>query len=105
MTDGTRNASATVAVSPGAVTRLEITAPANVTAGISFNATVSAVDASNNVATGYIGTVHFTSSDPAAVLPADYTFGAGDQGTASLPVQLRTAGSRTLTVATRATER
>ena len=29
---------------------------------------------------GYTGTVHFTSSDTAAVLPANYTFVAGDNG-------------------------
>ena len=36
--------------------------------------TVTAVDAYGNVATGYTGTVHFTSSDGQAVLPANYTF-------------------------------
>jgi hypothetical protein len=98
VTDGTRSASAAVTVSPGAATGLTLTIPANTTAGSNFNATVRAVDAFNNVATGYLGTVHFTSSDAAAVLPADYTFAAGDMGIATLPVQLRTAGSRTVTV-------
>ena len=32
------------------------------------------------MATGYTGTVHFTSSDPAASLPSDYTFTAADSG-------------------------
>ena len=31
---------------------------------------MTAYDAYGNVATGYTGTVHFTSSDPKAVLPA-----------------------------------
>jgi len=38
------------------------------------------LDASNNTATGYTGTAHFTSSDGAAVLPANYAFVAGDNG-------------------------
>ena len=37
-------------------------------------------DAFGNTATGYTGTVHFTSTDGQAVLPADYTFTAGDAG-------------------------
>ena len=45
------------------------------------NVTVTAQDAYGNTATGYTGTVHFTSSDGQAVLPADYTFAAGDNGT------------------------
>ena len=38
--------------------------------------TVTAYDAYGNVATGYTGTVAFTSSDPQACFPADYTFTA-----------------------------
>jgi hypothetical protein len=48
--------------------------------GVPFNFTVRAVDVSGATATTYAGTVHFTSSDPAAVLPADYTFVPGDGG-------------------------
>jgi len=35
---------------------------------------VTASDAYGNLATKYTGTVHFTSSDGSATLPADYTF-------------------------------
>jgi hypothetical protein len=47
-----------------------------------FTATVTALDQYNHVATGYHGTVRFSSSDHAAgaVLPADYTFTPGDGG-------------------------
>ncbi|HEX7287277.1 MAG TPA: hypothetical protein VF532_13915 [Candidatus Angelobacter sp.] len=48
--------------------------------------------------TGYAGTVHFTSSDPTAVLPADYTFTAADAGTHTFPVTLSTLGDQTITV-------
>ena len=46
----------------------------------SFNVTITAKDAYGNTATSYTGTVHFTSSDSAAVLPGNYTFVAGDAG-------------------------
>src|SRR5262249_3478847 len=35
-----------------------------VTAGTAFTVTVTALDAANNVVPGYLGTVHFTSTDP-----------------------------------------
>ena len=38
-------------------------APASATAGVAFNFTVTALDALGNTATGYSGTVHFTSTD------------------------------------------
>ena len=47
---------------------------------MAHNVTVTAKDAYGNMATGYTGTVHFTSSDGQAVLPANYTFVAGDAG-------------------------
>src|SRR5262249_48141948 len=45
--------------------------PATVTAGTGKSFTVTAKDVFTNVATGYSGTVHFTSSDAQAALPAD----------------------------------
>jgi hypothetical protein len=68
------------------------------TAGSGFTITVTAKDGSGNTATGYIGTVHFTSSDALAVLPADYTFTASDAGVHTFNVTLKTAGSDTITV-------
>jgi signal transduction histidine kinase len=43
-------------------------------AGTPSSAVVIAQDAGDYTVAGYNGTIHFTSSDPAAVLPADYTF-------------------------------
>ena len=54
--------------------------PSPVTAGTPGNATVTLKDAYGNLATGYTGTIHFTSSDSQAVLPAAYTFTAADAG-------------------------
>src|SRR5207244_1207957 len=70
------------------------------TAGAPFTVTVTALDQFNNVATDYLGTVQFTSSDAGAgsLLPADYTFVAGDHSvhTFTNGVTLVTAGSQTL---------
>src|SRR5207237_4333299 len=44
--------------------------PTTVTAGTSGTITVTALNADGSVNTGYSGTVHFSSSDPQAVLPA-----------------------------------
>jgi hypothetical protein len=68
------------------------------TAGTAVQVTVTAVDSSGQVVPGYTGTIHFTSTDGAAVLPADYTFTAADNGVHTFNVTFVTAGSQTLTV-------
>ncbi len=56
---------------------------------------VWAVDASGDPATGYVGTIHFTSSDPQADLPADYAFTTADHGHAVVEgLTLKTAGTQ-----------
>ena len=67
-------------------------------AGASQSVTVILTDSFGNVATGYAGTVHFTSTDAQAVLPADYTFTAADQGKHTFQVTFKTTGSQSLTV-------
>ncbi|MBI5528600.1 MAG: Ig-like domain-containing protein [Deltaproteobacteria bacterium] len=85
-------------VNPAAASSLKLEAPAGVTAGNAFELTVTANDQYGNVATGYTGGIAFTSADPQAVLPADYTFAAPDAGTHTFGgVSLKTAGSRTVT--------
>jgi adhesin/invasin len=44
------------------------------------------------MASTYHGTVHFSSTDFAAQLPDDYTFGSGDGGTHTFDVTLQTSG-------------
>src|SRR5262249_46400072 len=44
-------------------------------------------------------TVHFTSSDAKAVLPANYAFTAADAGSHAFGVTLKTAGTRSIAVA------
>jgi len=60
-------------------TKFKIVTPATVTAGVPFVVSVTAVDNYGNTVPGYTGTVHFTSADPAATLPANATLtnGAG----------------------------
>ena len=62
---------------PPPATHFAVAAPASVTAGTAFNFTLTALNASNNVVTGYSGTVHFTSTDGQAVLPANSTLAIG----------------------------
>jgi adhesin/invasin len=59
---------------------------------------VYAVDAYGNRATSYTGTVHFSSSDDTAVLPADYSFTAADNGWHVFLVTFRKRGKQSLTV-------
>jgi ELWxxDGT repeat protein len=72
--------------------------PATITAGVAGSFTVTARTADGSTSTGYRGTVHFTSSDPQAVLPADYTFTAADGGVHTFTATLKTAGSQSITV-------
>src|SRR5262249_50845392 len=65
--------------------------PTNATAGGPFQLTVTALDAGGH-RVGYNGTAHFTSTDPQAVLPANYTFTAADNGQHTFMVTPRTAG-------------
>jgi hypothetical protein len=62
--------------------------------------TVTAKDASApaQTATGYRGTVQFSSDDVNAQLPADYTFTAADNGSKTFAVKFMTAGTHTRTV-------
>jgi len=78
----------------GPATHLVVTAQGTATAGVPFNITVTAMDASNNVVTNYMGVVHFTSSDAQAVLPGDQNLPAGS---AALQVTLYSSGNQTIT--------
>src|SRR5205823_671006 len=79
-------------------THVQIVAPSTSTAGSSFSITVTALDANNNKVTGYMGTVHFTSADGAAVLPSNYTFTTADAGVHTFSgVILKTSGSQSIT--------
>jgi phospholipase C len=84
-------------------TRLLVSAPATTAAGAPFTINVAALDDGGHVATNYTGTIHFTGSDGAAILPADYRFAGndGDGGVHSFPLAaaLRTWGAQTIAAA------
>jgi hypothetical protein len=82
------------AVDLTSATHLSVTAPATATTGTAFNFTVTALDASNHVATSYSGTVHFTSTDSQATLPTNSNL---SNGTATFSATLKTSGSQTIT--------
>lgn len=90
---GISGTSSSISVS-GAATHFSVTAPGTVTTGTAFNFTVTALDTSNNVVTSYSGTMHFTSTDTQAVLPANSTL---TNGTESFSATLNTAGAQAIT--------
>ncbi|HTU93632.1 MAG TPA: hypothetical protein VMF69_26360, partial [Gemmataceae bacterium] len=79
---------------PIGAAQFAVTATSPQTAGASFTITVTAEDAAGHVFTGYSGTVHFSSTDSKAVLPADTTL---IDGTGTFTVTLKTAGTQTIT--------
>jgi phospholipase C len=86
-----------VLVSPGYASQVQLAAPASVTHGSAFTFTVTLLDAYGNVATGYKGTLTFSSSDQSAGLPADYKFTATDAGRHTLDATFNTIGTQSLT--------
>src|SRR5205085_3839727 len=82
-----------ITVAPANAIYFTVTTPATATTGSPINVKVTALDQFSNIATGYSGQVHFSSSDASAALPpsAMLTSGAG-----SFTVTLNTAGSQTI---------
>jgi len=78
----------------GPATHFSVSAPANIPSAISFQLTVTALDASNNPVTNYSGTVHFTTTDGQAQIPSDSTLVSGSKILSAL---LTSAGEQTIT--------
>jgi len=76
-----------------------VTAPGTATTGVPFSVGVTAENADTSTATRYVGTVHFSSTDPLAILPGDYTFTPGDNGSRTFSgVVLNSPYTETITV-------
>jgi len=75
-------------------THFSISAQGNVIAGTAFSFTVTALDAANNAVTRYTGTVHFTSTDAQAILPADSKL---INGVGNFSVTFKSTGGQTIT--------
>lgn len=90
--------SLTVNVRPGSAAVLTLSTPATATMNQPVDVRVTVSDRFGNVATGYTGTVHFTSGDLLAGLPANYAFRKSDSGVHIFSATLRTPPSQTITV-------
>ena len=77
-----------------ALPHFTFTAPSSATSGMPFDFMVSAQDANGLLLPTYAGILHFTSSDSAALLPADTPL---SNGVVNLSATLITGGSQTLT--------
>jgi hypothetical protein len=83
-----------ILVNPGAPAQVIVSAPATTNGGATFPFTVTVTDLFGNLATNYSGTLHFTSSDAGAVLPANSTLTGG---TGVFNATLETQGTQTVT--------
>jgi hypothetical protein len=72
--------------------------PSPVRAGSVNTFTVTVRGPDGSIATGFRGTVHFSSTDPRAIVPDDYTFTAADAGQRTFGVVLFTAGNQSIIV-------
>jgi hypothetical protein len=87
-----------VRVIPGAAVVLLVTGyPATTNVGVANLFYVIARDAFGNTATGYRGTVSFTSTDTASQLPVKYTFTTADAGIHLFSATFETVGTWSLT--------
>src|SRR5439155_19563581 len=88
-----------ILMQPAAASRLQVGGfPSSVIAGTAYSFTVTAFDPYDNVATGYRGTVTFSSSDTQAMLPGNYSFTSGDAGTHNtFSATLNTGGTQSST--------
>jgi FG-GAP-like repeat/FG-GAP repeat len=92
----TGNTSITVVAAPAV--KLAVSFAANASAGTPTAMTVTALDQFGNIDTGYNGVLHFSSSDPAAILPADSDLTPAENGTHTFMVTLKTLGAQTVSV-------
>jgi len=92
---GLLNGCGTSAPPPPVATHFSVTsATPSPTAGTAFNITITALSDSGVAVTSYSGTVHFTSSDVQALLPAS---SAITNGTGTGSITLKTAGPQSIT--------
>jgi hypothetical protein len=88
----------TITVSPQSVVGIKVEpASTTSTAGDSLGVTLTAVAINGLPSTSFRGTLHLSSSDGSAVLPADVVFTAADAGVKQVKIALKTAGLATLT--------
>lgn len=90
---------ATLTVNAGPAVSLDLKPDSGLAySGEKFTVTVTAYDAFGSVATGYTGTVHFSSTDGLALLPEAYAFTASDNGIHTFNVTLVMTGFQSVQV-------
>jgi hypothetical protein len=72
--------------------------PKTIKAGMPFTITVQAFDAAGRPDPLFQDAIHFSSSDPLAVLPGDYAFQPADNGQQSFTIILKSPGTRKIIV-------
>ena len=91
----------TIPVGPGPLTKFQVNPQVGIlTAGTSVLVGITAQDAAGNTLFNYSGTLHFTSTDPKAVLPPDTTL---SNGTGTFTVTFNTTGTQTVSATDLAT--
>src|SRR4051812_44241993 len=88
--------SASVTVRPGAASRINLDLASNVTVDTNVSVAVTVPDAFGNVATSYMGRVHFVVTDANATAIPDVTFTAAMAGVANVTLQFGTAGDQSI---------
>lgn len=83
-----------ITVEASKASKIVVSAPVTAFRGIDFSFTVTALDGFNNVANGYPGSVHFSVTDPSAVMPGDSSISGG---TKTFTTKLFTVGPQTIT--------
>jgi hypothetical protein len=74
---GLTGTQAAITVNPGAATTVHFLAPSTASPNVSLSFILTALDSFGNIATGYTGTIEFSSSDKKAVLPGYATLPGG----------------------------
>jgi autotransporter-associated beta strand protein len=87
----------------GTAVRFVVTAPTRVTNGVSFQVTITAQDQFGNTATGYTGTISFSSPSLGLTLPGNQTFTAADAGVKRVSITSRRVGQALVIVRDTAT--
>jgi hypothetical protein len=99
--NATLTGTATIQITPAAAASLVLVTPTKAIIGTPFSMTVTLKDSFGNVATGYRGSVTFSTSDLVAMqlgdMPTDYAFTAADAGTHTFSATLATPPSQTIT--------
>jgi len=77
-----------------------VTAPSSGNTGTphALGITVALRKGDSTPQSSYVGTVHFTSNDPSAILPADYSYTPTDAGMHTFSVAFVNPGAKTVTV-------